>query len=59
MDDGSEKIYEGKGQPIFPKFSSSMATAWKTSDHDKWHGEHTVSWKILLERRLFRISKRR
>jgi hypothetical protein len=59
MDDGTEKILEGKGQPVFPKFSSSTAMAFKTSDHEKWHGEHTVYlyWKVFLERRLFGLSK--
>jgi hypothetical protein len=57
MDDGSDKIFEGKGQPVFPKFSSSTAMAWKTSDHDKWHGEHTVSCEVTLWRRQFGVSK--
>lgn len=55
MDDGSEKTFEGKGQPVFPKFSASTAMAWKSSDKEKWHGEHTVSWEVPLGRHLFGI----
>lgn len=38
MDDGSEKIWEGKGQAVMPKFASTTVMAWKSSEHDKWHG---------------------
>jgi len=44
MDDGSEKIIQGKGQPVFPKFPSSTAMAWKISNNEKWHGEQIVYW---------------
>jgi hypothetical protein len=43
LDDGSEKSFEGKGQAVMPKLSSSTAMAWKSSEHEKWHGEFTVS----------------
>jgi len=49
MEDGSEKIIQGKGQPVFPKFTSSTAMAWKTSNSEKWHGEHTVYWGVFLK----------
>jgi hypothetical protein len=39
MDDGSEKLWEGKGQVVIPKLASATAMAWKSSEHDKWHGE--------------------
>jgi len=55
MDDGSEKIIQGRGQPVFPKFSSSTAMAFKISDHDKWHGEHIVSWELPFGKQLFEI----
>jgi hypothetical protein len=42
LDDGSEKTFEGKGQAVMPKLSSATAMAWKSSDHDKWHGEFTL-----------------
>jgi hypothetical protein len=55
MDDGSEKIIQGRGQPVFPKFSSATAMAWKSSDHEKWHGEHTVSWGVPFGKHLSEI----
>jgi uncharacterized membrane-anchored protein YhcB (DUF1043 family) len=36
MDKGSEKLWKGKGQAFCP---SAAAMAWKSSEHDKWHGE--------------------
>jgi hypothetical protein len=55
MENGSEKIIQGRGQPVFPKFPSSTAMAWKSSDHDKWHGEHTVSLEVPFGKQLFEI----
>jgi hypothetical protein len=54
LDDGSEKIIQGRGQPVFPKFPSSTAMAWKMSDH-KWHGEHIVSLEVPFGKQLFEI----
>jgi hypothetical protein len=51
LDDGSEKIFEGKGQAIMPNFASSTVVAWKSSDHDKWHGECTGSLVSLIPAR--------
>jgi hypothetical protein len=39
MDDGSEKLWEGKGQAVIPNVASATAMAWKSSEHDEWHGE--------------------
>ena len=55
MEDGSEKILQGRGQPVFPKFPSSTAMAWKTSNHEKWHGERTVYWGVPFGKQLFEI----
>lgn len=55
MDDGSEKKIEGKGQAVFSKFPSSTVMAWKFSDHETWHGEHTVYLEVILGRQLFGI----
>jgi hypothetical protein len=43
LEDGSEKSFEGKGQAVMPKLSSSTAMAWKSPEHEKWHGEFTAS----------------
>jgi hypothetical protein len=41
LDDGSEKIWEGKGQAVMPGYASTTVMAWKPSDHNKWFGKHT------------------
>jgi hypothetical protein len=51
LDDGSEKTFEGKGQAVMPNFASSTVMTWKSSDHDKWHGECTVSLVSLIPAR--------
>jgi hypothetical protein len=50
MDDGSEKIWEGKGEAVMPKFASTTVMAWKSSEHDKWHGEHIYHKNMELLR---------
>jgi hypothetical protein len=43
LDDGSEKILDGRGQAVMPGLASSTVMAWKIPKHDKWHGELMVT----------------
>ncbi|XP_069676803.1 apolipoprotein D-like [Periplaneta americana] len=44
LDDGSNSVWEGKGQAIKPGFASVTAMAWKNTKDDKWHSvlKHTI-----------------